>query len=113
MSFWAGLARGFADADAKKEREAVRAEAEAARKESLEYGRGRDAIMDERYSTSVKTAEDAAKEATRKWKLQFDQGAETLKENIAWREKQAEQAQANVETVWKREDKYNDKNWRI
>lgn len=111
MSFWAGLARGFADADAKKEREAVRAEAAEARKGELTYRESRDAIADARYDSEKKTALDLRLAENRKWKMQFDQGAETLKENRAWREKQAEQAQANLETTWQREDKYNDKNW--
>jgi hypothetical protein len=79
MSFWSGLARGFADADAKKEREAVRDEAEAARKEARDYSRGRDKIMDERYESQQEAAAAQAADAARRWQDTFDQNAEQIK----------------------------------
>ena len=113
MSFWAGLARGFQDADAKKEREATRAEAEAARKEGLAYGRDRDKIMDERYVSEQKTAADLRLAENRKWKLNYDASQENLKANREWREAEALRAQSNIEVEWERKDVYDDKTWAL
>jgi len=113
MSFWKGLARGFADADAKKEREQVRAEAEAARQEALSYGRGRDAIMDARYKAEQKTAAAQAEEAKRRWQSTFDQSAESLKADREWRTSQAEQAQENLDRAFKREGEYSERSWAL
>lgn len=111
MSFWKGLARGFADADAKKERESVRDEAEAARQENLAYGRGRDKVMDDRYATQTATAAAAAEEATRRWEKTYNQSETTLRENRAWRTSEAERAQSNIDRTFDRDEIYANRAW--
>ena len=113
MSFWKGLARGFADADAKKEREQVRAEAEVARQEALSYGRGRDVIMDERYESEKQTAAEQAEEAKRRWELTFNQSAASLKADRDWRSSEAERAQSNIDRSFKRQGRYAERDWAL
>lgn len=113
MSFWKGLARGFADADAKKEREQVRAEAEAARQEALSYGRSRDEAMDARYEAEQQTAAAQAEEAKRRWELTFNQSAASLKADREWRKSQAEQAQENLDRAFEREGEYSERAWAL
>lgn len=113
MSFWAGLARGFADADAKKEREATRAEAEAARKEARDYSRGRDSIADARYESEQKTAAEQAKEAARRWQLNYDATLDNTKANREWRQSEAERSQSNIDRTFEREDKYGEREWAL
>lgn len=113
MGFWAGLARGYADADAKKEREAVRAEAEAARKEATDYARGRDALADTRYDAAQKTAAEQAAEAERRWQLTFNQSAEQLKSDREWRVAEAKRQQENIDKSFKREGEYNEREWAL
>lgn len=72
MSFWAGLARGFADADAKKEREATRADAEAERKE-----------------------------AARRWELDHGLRVDELKANREYRQSEAERNQSQFDLNYK------------
>ena len=113
MSFWKGLARGFADADAKKEREQVRAEAEAARQEALSYGRSRDEAMDARYEAEQQTAAAQAEEAKRRWELTFNQSAESLKADREWRSSEAERAQFNIDRSFEREVEYSERAWAL
>lgn len=113
MSFWAGLARGYADADAKKEREAVRAEAEAARQEARDYARGRDGVMDARYDSEQDAAAAQAEEARNRWQMGFDQTAESLKADREWRAGEAERNQANQDRAFERQGKYSDREWGV
>ena len=61
MSFWGGVARGFKDAEAKKERDADREERDAARLKAAEYqdkmfkySSNRDSILDKRYEDQTR-----------------------------------------------------------
>jgi len=106
MSFWAGVASGFKDAKAakaeKEELEARRAERQA----TFEYNKSRDAKADERYKAEQE-------ENLRRWQLTHDVAVQTQLDNKNWRESQAAQAQANLETTWTREDKYKDRAWAL
>jgi hypothetical protein len=113
MSFWSGLARGFADADAKKEREAVRGEAEAARKEARDYSRGRDKVMDERYESQQETAAAQAAELKDRFERQFAQTAEQLKLNRGDKLAETEQQQANWQANFERAGEYNKRDWAL
>jgi hypothetical protein len=61
MSFWGGVARGFKDSEAKKERDADREERDAARLKAAEYqdkmfkySSNRDSILDKRYEDQTR-----------------------------------------------------------
>ena len=113
MSFWAGLARGYADADAKKEREAVRAEAEAARKEATDYSRGRDKIMDERYASQQEAAAAQAAETKDLLERKFAQTAEQLKLQREDKLAESAQQQANWLANFERSGEYNKRDWAL
>ena len=106
MSFWAGVAKGFKDAkEAKAEKDELEAR-RAERQSTFEYNKARDSKADERY-------ENEQTEDLRRWQLGHDIQVKTYDENKAWRESQAAQAQANLETTWTREDKYKDRAWAL
>ena len=106
MSFWAGVAKGFKDSkEAKAEQEELDAR-RAERAETFEYNKGRDSKADERYASEQT-------ENLRRWQLGHGIQVKTYDENKAWRESQAAQAQANLETTWTREDKYKDRAWAL
>lgn len=106
MSFWAGVASGFKDAKAakaeKEELEARRAERQA----TFEYNRGRDKLLDQRYT-------DQQAEMLRRWEITTEEAKATRLGNEEWRQKQADQAQANLEQKWKRDDKYAEREWAL
>ena len=106
MSFWAGVASGFKDAKAakaeKEELEARRAERQA----TFEYNRGRDELLDQRYT-------DQQAEMLRRWEITTEEAKATRLGNEEWRQSQADQAQANLEKKWKRDDKYAEREWAL
>lgn len=104
MSFWAGVAKGFKDAkEAKAEKEELEAR-RAERRETFEYNRGRDKILDER--AEAKRIEDL-----RQWNITNDRAALIYEEGREDRLAREKLAQKNLEAKIELDEKWKKKEW--
>ena len=85
MSFWGGVARGFQDSEAKKERDTDRAERESARLDATQYRDKMDAYNQSRDSLLDKRHNDATAAETDRYNATTKLNAANRAEDISYR----------------------------
>ena len=100
MSFWGGVARGFQDSEAKKERDTDRAEREAARLDATQYRDKMDAYNQSRDSLLDKRHNDATAAETDRYNATTKLNAANRAQDISYRAGRDKVGDKSAKQTW-------------